>query len=492
MLHFPVLTAASGALLISQAHALYPVNELAKTPQMGWNNWNSFGCDVNEELLISAKEKLVQFGLRDAGYLYIVLDDCWSAGRSPNGSLQANTTRFPNGMADVADRIHNAGFKFGMYSSAGTYTCARYAGSLNYEERDAQTFADWGVDYLKYDNCYNEGQSGNPLITYERYKKMSDALNSTGRQILYSMCNWGEDFPWKWAQTVANSWRISGDICDSFNRPDARCPCTDNEEYNCALPGFHCSAMNILNKVSHYVDKGIPHAWNDLDALEVGNGGMTDDEYKTHFTMWAAVKSALLMGNNMDRLSARDLSILNNPAIIALSQDPLGVSAVRIWRIDVDDDDLDSYGQGELQLWSGPLSGGDHFVALLNAANRTREMSAAAHDIFHDAGAEGASEASTAEWTLHDLWANRMPEEVAQALIDGNSTRAADLNVTSYYYNATETSYEDGLAAENTLLLGRSVATLSPKGTITAAVPRHGIMAYRLRRAGQPRKRDEL
>lgn len=241
-------------------------------------------------MLISATQKLVRFCLRDAGYEYVVLDDCWSAGRSSNGSLQANTTRFPNGMAEVADRIHSEGLKFGMYSSAGTYTCGRYAGSLDHESQDAQTFADWGVDYLKYDNCYNEGQSGNPLITYNRYKKMSDALNSTGRQMLYSMCNWGEDYPWKWAQTVANSWRMSGEIYDSFYRPDARCPCTGNENYNCAQPGFHCSAMNILNKVASYVDKGIPHAWNDLHALEVGNGGMTDDEYKTHFNMWAAVK----------------------------------------------------------------------------------------------------------------------------------------------------------------------------------------------------------
>ena len=489
-MHLPWLATASVALFFP-VHALYPLNELAKTPQMGWNNWNSFGCDVDEELLISATEKIIQYGLRDAGYQYIVLDDCWSNGRSSNGTLQANTTRFPNGMAEVADRIHNEGFKFGMYSSAGTYTCARYAGSLNYEQQDAQTFAGWGVDYLKYDNCYNEGQSGNPLITYDRYKKMSDALNSTGRQILYSMCNWGEDYPWKWAQTVANSWRMSGDIYDSFNRPDARCPCTGNEEYNCALPGFHCSAMNILNKVSHYIDKGVPHAWNDLDALEVGNGGMTDDEYKTHFTMWAAVKSALLMGNDMDRLSARDLSILNNPAIIALNQDPRGTSAVRVWRYDVDD--VDRYGQGEIQMWSGQLSGGDYFVALLNAGNSSREMNAMADDIFYDAGEEGTSEESTMEWTIHDLWANRMPEDVAQALIDGNSTQAASLNVTSYYYNATEMSYEDGLASNNTLLLGQPVGTLSAKGMITAEVPRHGIMAYRLQLAGGGlRKRDEL
>jgi alpha-galactosidase len=491
MLGFFELAVASAALLFLQAHALYPLNNVAKTPQMGWNNWNSFGCDVSEELLLSATEKLVQFGLRDTGYEYVVLDDCWSAGRSDNGTLMANTTRFPNGMADVANKLHAEGFKFGMYSSAGTYTCARYQGSLGHEKEDAQTFADWGVDYLKYDNCYNEGQSGNALITYDRYKKMSDALNSTGRQMLYSMCNWGEDYPWKWAQTVANSWRMSGDIYDSFNRPDPRCPCTGNEDYNCALAGFHCSAMNILNKVSHFVDKGVPYAWNDLDALEVGNGGMSEDEYKAHFTMWAAVKSSLLMGNDMSKLSARDLTILNNPAIIALSQDPLGQSAVRVYQYFVDD--KDKYGQGEIQLWSGKLAAGDYVVILLNAGNNTRTMNATADEIFYDDGAEGTSAQARMAWSMHDLWANRMPEPVAQALIDGNSTQAASLNVTSYYYNATEMSYEDGLAKNDSLLLGKEVGTLQAKGTISVEVPRHGVMAYRLRKVGGGmRKRDEL
>jgi alpha-galactosidase len=140
---------------------------------------------------------MAEYGLRDAGYHYVVLDDCWSAGRTSNGTLIANSTRFPNGMAHVADQIHRLGMGFGMYSSAGTMTCARYAGSLGYEEIDAQTFANWGVDYLKYDNCFNEGQSGTPQITYNRYNTMAKALNKTGRPILYSLCNWGEDYPWK-------------------------------------------------------------------------------------------------------------------------------------------------------------------------------------------------------------------------------------------------------------------------------------------------------
>ena len=247
---------------------------------------------------------MVDYGFRDLGYKYVILDDCWqNMQRSPNGSLVANSTKFPDGIKAVSDRIHDMGLMFGMYSSAGMYTCAQYPASLGYETIDAQTFADWGVDYLKYDNCYNQGQEGTSKLSFDRYNAMSQALNKTGmslalfamvphycidltlagRSIHYGMCNWGKDYPWNWAQTMANSWRMSGDVYDSFDRPDDRCPCT---MYDCELPGFHCSVMNIIGKVAPIVDKGQPGAWNDLDMLEVGNGGMTDDEYKVHFSMW--------------------------------------------------------------------------------------------------------------------------------------------------------------------------------------------------------------
>ena len=463
------------------------------TPQMGWDNWNAFGCSVSEQLLLNTASKIVSYGLRDAGYHYVVLDDCWSAGRNSSGFLQPNTTKFPHGMAYIADQLHNMGLGYGMYSDAGSYTCGRYAGSLGYETKDAQVFASWGVDYLKYDNCYNEGQSGTPQITYNRYAVMSKALNATGRPILYSLCNWGEDYPWKWGQTIANSWRISGDIYDSFDRPDQSCPCTGDQGYNCALPGFHCSMMNILNKLSSFPDKGIPGAWNDLDMLEVGNGGMDDEEYKTHFSMWAAVKSPLLMGNDITKLSAQDLTILNNPAVLAVSQDPLGSSAFRIWRYFVND--TDQYGQGEIQMWSGALSGGDQLVVLLNAGNSSRMMNTTSAEIFMEDGPGGTASEIQMSWTIHDLWANRMDNTTAQALIDGNATSTQGANVTAYYYNATKTSYADGLAANNSLLLGKPVGTLSAGGTISTMVPRHGVAMMRLRangNGGMRRKRDEL
>ncbi|KAK4557099.1 hypothetical protein LTR86_006080 [Recurvomyces mirabilis] len=211
---------------------------LAVTPQMRWDNWNAYGCDVSESLLLGTARRMVELGMRDAGYYYVVLDDCWSAGRSSNGTLQPDTTKFPNGMKHVADQIHALGLGFGMYSSAGTYTCGQYAGSLGYETVDADTFAGWGVDYLKYDNCYNEGQSGSPNISYERYNRMSVALNNTGRQMIYGMCNWGEDQTYNWATQLANSSRATGDIYDSFGRPDPACPCEEKDGTNCADTGY--------------------------------------------------------------------------------------------------------------------------------------------------------------------------------------------------------------------------------------------------------------
>jgi alpha-galactosidase len=208
-------------------------------------------------------------------------------------------------MKHVADQIHNLGMKFGMYSSAGVFTCGRYPGSLGYEQKDADLWASWDVDYLKYDNCYNQGQSGTPQISFNRYNVMSQALNKTGRQIVYSLCNWGNDDPYDWAYTISNSYRMSGDIYDSFNRPDSRCPCTDT--IGCPWPGFHCSVMNILNKMAPIVSRSQPGAFNDMDMLEVGNGGQSGKSYcsgglsfiPTHILIWANLQTV-----NMSSISA--------------------------------------------------------------------------------------------------------------------------------------------------------------------------------------------
>jgi alpha-galactosidase len=319
---------------------------------------------------------------------------------------------------------------------------------------------------------------------------MAEALNSTGRHILYGMCNWGEDYPWKWAQTVANSWRISGDITDSFDAPDIRCPCTGDQGIDCALPGFHCSMMNILNKVSSFVDKGIPGAWNDLDMLEVGNGGMTDSQYRLHFTMWAAVKSPLLMGNDIRVLDAKSFSILTNPAVLAISQDPAGSAAVRRWRYYVNG--KDRYDQGEIQMWSGSLDQGDFVVVLLNAARGSRHMNATLADIFSDYGGDRSDEASMS-WDLYDLWANRMDDDLAAKIVAGNmtSTDWKSKSVSEQYFNATKLSYEKGLAKNSTILNGKWVETVPAHGRIDVKVGEYDIAAYRLKPKKSTQK-DEL
>lgn len=267
-----------GALITSQTLAVN--NGLARTPQMGWNNWNSLGCDVSQSLLLDTSKILLDSGLRDVGYQYVVLDDCWSDGRDDDGYLRSDSRKFPDGMKWIAKQLHDMGFLYGMYSSAGEMTCARYAGSLDHEVKDAEIWASWDVDYLKYDNCYHMGRFGYPEVSFNRYNKMAKALNSTGRPILYSLCNWGEDYVHTWGMSIANSWRISGDIYDHFNRPDTLCACDDPRDPYCIAPGSHCSVMNILNKVAVYADRGQHGGWNDLDMLEVGLGGMTDEEYK--------------------------------------------------------------------------------------------------------------------------------------------------------------------------------------------------------------------
>jgi alpha-galactosidase len=372
-----------------------------------------------------------------------------------------------------------------MYSTAGQLTCARFPASLGYEKIDADTFAEWGVDYLKYDNCFNAGQSGTPKITHERYNKMALALNETGRPMLYSMCNWGEDYPWKWAQTMANSWRMSGDIWDSFDGDDPRCPCTGDEGIDCALPGFHCSVMNILNKVANFVDKGVPGAWNDMDMLQVGNGGMSDNEYKLHFTMWAAIKSPLLMGNDIRVMTPKAYSILTNPAILAISQDPLGSSVVRRWRYHLTPEGL--AGKAEIQMHSGELEHGDWVVILLNSGPEERKMNATLADVFNDKFGDRSAEAGQ-EWDVYDLWANRMSDDTAKKIIDsadlGSEVWSSE-EVKNSFFNVTAMSFAEGLKRQDPVLYGKHIGTVAPHGTIEAMVDKHSVAAFRLRSKGK-------
>ncbi|KAJ5437849.1 Alpha-galactosidase [Penicillium daleae] len=465
------------SLAIGLAAALE--NGLARTPQLGWNTWNSFGCSMNETVILDAAKLIVELGFKDLGYNYVVLDDCWSAGRNSSGYLVPDSQKFPNGIADVADKIHSMGLKIGIYSSAGTMTCARYAGSLGFEEKDAAVWASWGIDYLKYDNCYNQGEEGTPKLSYDRYNAMGKALNATGRPILYSLCNWGSDGPWNFAPTIANSWRTSGDLTNVWDRVDANCPCAELDGLDCKLPGYHCSVMNVLNKAVYYPSKAYAGAWNDLDMLLVGNGGLTDVEAISHFSLWAALKSPMLMTNVMTKIDGPTLSILQNTAVLAVSQDPQGSSAVRIWRYYVDG--------GEIQMYSGPLSGGDQIVLLLNAGTKARDMNATLNDIFWENGPEGTASQAKSSWDVYDLWAGRMSNDTANAIIQGGENATRPINMTSQ--GGASKVYSQVPLPTSNALMGSKVGTVKAGGRVTAHVQPHGVAMLRLR---QIKTNDEL
>lgn len=293
--------------------------------------------------------------------------------------------------------------------------------------------------------------------------------------------------------SVANAWRMSGDIYDSFTRPDDLCGCDTNNPTDpfCIAPGTHCSVLFILNKVAPYVDRSIPGGWNDLDMLEVGMGGMTDEEYKAHFALWAALKSPLMLGNDLRVMDAATLSIVNNPAIIALSQDPHGRSAIRVHRNK--DVPKDEYGIGETHVWSGKLENGDQVVILLNAANKEVKMTAPLSEIFVSEGTGGSAPHVKESWNVHDLWADRMSDADSQSILDAPDAEArAKIFKKLNWYNSTENSYKVGLEEGDARLFGKKVGVVEPNGAWTVKVPRHAAKVYRFRRPVAAQGHSEL
>ena len=277
-------------------------NGLGITPQMGWNTWNKFQCNISEQLIRDSIDALNSSGLIEVGYKYINLDDCWQSSRDENGKIVPDPIAFKNGIKPLVDYAHSKGLLFGLYSDAGIKTCAERPGSLGYEEKDAQTYAEWGVDYLKYDNCFN-----NNIKSIDRYTKMSEALNKTGRPIFYSICQWGEEEVATWAKKYGNSWRTTGDISDNWN-----------------------SMLRIIDLNDKWYNYSGPGGWNDPDMLEVGNGGMTWTEYKTHFSLWAISKAPLIIGCDITKMDNKTKEILSNTEVIAINQDKLGIQGRKI------------------------------------------------------------------------------------------------------------------------------------------------------------------
>ncbi|GAB2223301.1 hypothetical protein Droror1_Dr00017441 [Drosera rotundifolia] len=311
----------------STADAMTLTNSIGLTPPMGWSS-SGHSCNTNEDLVIQIANTLVFTGLANLGYKYIILDDCWGQPtRNSQHKLVENPSKFPSGMKVLANYVHALGLKLGIRSSAGNSTCSgTMPGSLGYEQIDANTFASWGVDYLKYDNCFNNG-----ISPRAQYKTMSDALKQTGRPIFYSISEWGDTEPALWAREFGNSWRTTNDVFDQWDR-----------------------MLCVVDMNAVYADYAKPGAWNDPDLLQVGNGGMKYDQYKGQFSLWAISKAPLFIGCDMLNLNFDILDVLTNAEVIAVNQDPLGIQAKNVR----------NYGQRD--VWAGPLTQNRTVVVLVN------------------------------------------------------------------------------------------------------------------------------
>lgn len=306
----------------------------AQTPPMGWNSWNKFGCNVSEKLIMDMADKMVEMGMKDAGYQYIVIDDCWQVERDSLGFIQPDPDRFPHGMKYLADYVHSKGLKFGLYSCAGSYTCQGRPGSRGHQFQDALMYAKWGVDYLKYDWCSDEGQNAQAA-----YATMSDAIKEAGRPIVLSICEWGENEPWKWGKGIGHLWRVTADIRDC---------------YQCLFDWGGVGVLNVIDKMADLYPYAGPGHWNDAEMLEVGNGGMTKDEYITHFSMWCMLAAPLMAGNDLTKMDKDTHEILTNKEVIAVDQDSLGEQGRRFMDM------------GEKEIWAKPLANGELAVCFMN------------------------------------------------------------------------------------------------------------------------------
>jgi alpha-galactosidase len=356
--------AATVALSVAAHRTAPPLdNGLARTPPMGWNSWNRFGCNVSDKLIREIADAISTNGMREAGYQYVTIDDCWQVARTPQGVIVADSVRFPAGIKALADYVHGKGLKFGIYTDAGRRTCEGRPGSYGYEAIDAKTYAVWGVDYVKVDWCNAEG-----LDAPTQYAVFRAALAASGRPIVFSICEWGSNRPWEWAPAVGNLWRTTGDISDRWT-----------------------SVLTLVDLSSQYWHVARPGAWNDPDMLEVGNGGMTRTEYRAHFSLWAMMAAPLIAGNDVramldsSRAAADARDILLNREVIAVDQDSLGVQGTIV-----------QASPSELQLWVKPLADGSRAVLLFNRASVPSTITA-------DWGRVGLK---TKKARVRDLWAH--------------------------------------------------------------------------------------
>ncbi len=326
------------ALIFTCTISAQKFENLALTPPMGWNSWNTFACEISEDLIKETVDIVVKSGMKDAGYEYIVVDDCWEAlSRDKDGKLVPDPKKFPSGMKALGDYIHSKGLKFGIHNCAGTKTCNGYPGGRGYEFQDAITYASWGVDFLKYDWCYHGNANSE-----ETYKTMSDALFAAGRPVVFSLCEWGDTKPWLWAKDIGHLWRTTGDITDCFN-------CQET---------YSLGWETILRMQTGLEKYAGPGHWNDPDMLEVGNEGLIKEESKAHFSLWCMLASPLMAGNDLRIMTPEILSILTNKEVIAIDQDLLGKQGYLY---------MNHPGK---QIYIKELEGGDFAVCFFNNSDR--------------------------------------------------------------------------------------------------------------------------
>jgi alpha-galactosidase len=326
---------------------------LALTPPMGWNSWNTFASDISESLIKETADAMIANGMRDAGYVYIVIDDTWEAKeRDANGNLVPDPKKFPNGLKAIGDYLHSKGFKFGIHSCAGTKTCAGFPGGRGHEFQDARNYAAWGVDYLKYDWCEHGTADAR-----ETYKTMRDALRAAGRPVVFSLCEWGQNKPWEWAKDVGHLWRTTGDIYDSYDGRKSW-----EMGWKRILDLQYSLVENIgpdgLNKYAG------PGHWNDPDMLEVGNAGLTLAESRAHFSLWCMIAAPLMAGNDVRKMTPEVRAILTDKEVIAIDQDPVGKQG---WRALADP-------SRNIEVWIKELSNGEWAVCALNTASTAADI----------------------------------------------------------------------------------------------------------------------
>ena len=394
---------------------------LADTPQMGWSSWNKFQTEINEKLIKDIADKMVELGLVDAGYVYLNLDDGWHGERDAQGFVHEDMEKFPSGMKALADYLHAKGLKLGIYSDAGTNTCACYTGSLGHEYQDAIVYANWGVDYLKYDWCFT-----NNINPKGAYTLMRNALRAAGRPIFFSMCEWGSNKPWEWAADVGHSWRTTGDIGVVF------LPVPPKFDENGRRMWAPLSVMGIADINEPLRQYAGPGHWNDPDMLEVGNG-MTVAEDRTHFTLWCMMAAPLILGNDITNMTPETLAIITNRDVIAIDQDPLGIQGLRLKK------------EGDLQYWFKPLEGGDWAFCVVNI------------------GEEAA--------TVQLDWASLEVDDE----LSGRKTDFAKVN-----YRAKDL-WNASAKPLNTLVKGKGkLRKQLVQNPVTAVVPSHDVVLYRL------------